>query len=296
MTVNKFVNSCMMFSMKYIDTHCHVNFAVYTEDVHQVVDRMVKQETTGIVVGTQYDTSLRAVELAQQYAHLYAIVGLHPIHTSASFHDAEELGNEGDTFTSRGELFDSERYRALACSPKVVGIGECGLDYYRNTEDTKAIQIQAFEQQLQLAGLLNLPVMLHVRPSQKSYDAYHDVLEILRSYKKIYPHLRGQAHFFAGDIDIAQQFIDLDFYISFTGVITFAQEYDEVVKYIPHNRILSETDAPYVTPVPHRGERNEPVYVAEVVKKIAHLWGTSESYVAKCIQENAQKLYGLASS
>jgi len=278
--------------MKYIDTHCHLNFAVYSDDIDQVIQKLIESKTMAIVVGTQYDTSLRAVELAKQYEHIFAIVGLHPIHTTASFHDVEELGTEGGEFTSRGELFDIEKYTNLVTSsPKVVGIGECGLDYYRNVQETKDIQELAFRKHLELSISLDLPVMIHVRPSPKSYDAYYDVLEILREYKMKHPNLRGQVHFFAGNVQIAQEFIDLGFYISFTGVITFAKEYEDIIKNIPHDRILSETDAPYVTPVPYRGSRNEPQYVIEVVKKIAEIWNTTESYVADRTLENAKKLY-----
>lgn len=279
--------------MKYIDTHCHLNFAIYHDDVEEVIQRTKDDDVAVINIGTQYDTSKKAVLLAQQYKHLYAMVGLHPIHTTASFHDHDEVGEEGDAFRSRGEIFDIEKYRTLAQSPKVVGIGECGFDFYHNTQETKEAQELAFRGQLDLACELDLPVMLHVRPSQDSYDAYHDTLEVLKEYKKKYPSLRGQAHFFAGTKEIAQAFIDLGFYISFTGVITFAKVYEELIESIPLNRILSETDAPYVTPIPHRGKRNEPLYVIEVVKKIAEVKGVSNKEVASQIRDNVKELYGI---
>lgn len=280
--------------MKYIDTHCHMNFAVYTSDLHEVVARTQEHSIAVINIGTQRDTSLRAVELAEAHDNLWAIVGLHPIHTSSSFHDHDEVGEEGQEFNSRGELFDTEYYRSLIeQSDRVIAIGECGLDYYRNTEETKGLQETAFRKQIELALEYNLPLMLHVRPSLGSFDAYEDVFEILEEYKKDYPELRGQAHFFAGDTEIAQRFIDLGFYISFTGVITFTHDYDEVLKSIPLNRILSETDAPYVTPTPHRGQRNEPIHVREVVKKIAQLHSTEKENVCEQIRENVKELYGI---
>ena len=280
--------------MKYIDSHCHMNFAVYHDDITDVIERTKKDSVAVINIGTQADTSERAVELANEHEHLWAIIGLHPIHTTASYHDHDELGEQGEEFTSRGEVFDIDSYRTLAArSQKVVGIGECGLDYYRNTPQTKQAQEQAFRGQIQLAIELDLPLMLHVRPSAGSYDAYHDVLEILKEYKQEHPSLRGQAHFFAGDMNIAQQFIDLGFYISFTGVITFAKDYEQVVREVPLDKILSETDAPYVSPAPFRGQRNEPSHVREVVKKIAELKDLSVDEVAEQIKENVRDLYGI---
>ena len=177
-------------------------------------------------------------------------------------------------------------------SDRVVGIGECGLDYYRNTLDSKSAQEIAFRAQIELALQLDLPLMLHVRPSENSMDAYEDVLGILKEYQC--EKLRGQAHFFAGTPEIAQQFIDLGFYISFTGVITFTEMYEKLVKAVPNERILSETDAPYVTPVPYRGQRNEPSHVREVLAKIARIKKIDENVMGQQIMENAKKLYRLA--
>lgn len=280
--------------MNYIDSHAHLNFEAYRDNIKEVINRTIEDQVMVIVVGTQQDTSQRAVELAGEYEHISAIIGLHPIHTTASFHDSDELGDEGKEFTSRGEVFDVEFYRNLAeSSDKVVGIGECGLDYYRNTPETKKIQEIAFRAQIELALELDLPLMLHVRPSADSMDAYEDVLEILKEYKTGNPHLRGQAHFFAGTPEIAKRFINLGFYISFTGVITFAKMYEELVAHVPLNKILSETDAPYVSPAPFRGQRNEPSHVREVVKKIAKIKQLSVEEVSQQIMENAHNLYRL---
>lgn len=277
--------------MKYIDTHTHVNFAIYHEDREELLKRTAEADVMMINVGTQRDTSELAVTIAEQYDHCYAIVGLHPIHTTASFHDHDEVGKDGDEFTSRGESFDIEYYRALAqSSSKVVGIGECGLDYYRNTLETKQAQEAAFRAQIELALELDLPLMLHVRPSQDSMDAYEDVLAILDEYKSN-SKLRGQAHFFAGTAEIAQSFIDLGFVVSFTGVITFAKDYEKLVREIPLTHLLSETDAPYVTPTPYRGQRNEPMHVREVVKKIAEIKILPEEEVAEQIMNNARNMY-----
>ena len=278
--------------MKYIDTHAHMNFAIYRDDIDEVITRTKSDDVMVINIGTQQDTSQRAVELADKHDHLYAMVGLHPIHTTSVFHDHDEVGKDGDEFTSRGEVFDTEYYRKLAnSSEKVVGIGECGLDYYRNTKETRAAQEKAFRAQIELALELDLPLMLHVRPSENSMDAYEDVLEILEEYRC--DSLRGQAHFFAGTPEIAQRFIDFGFYISFTGVITFASVYEKLVKAVPMNRILSETDAPYVTPHPYRGQRNEPSHVRTVLGKIARIKKIDEDEMARQVIENAQNLYRL---
>ena len=278
--------------MKYIDTHCHMNFAIYHPDIDEVIARAQENSVAVVNIGTQQDTSSQAVTLAEENLHLWAIIGLHPVQTIASFHDHEEVGDDGDEFHSRGEVFDMDYYRNLIKkSDKVVGIGECGLDYYHNTPETKTAQETAFRQQIVLAIECDLPLMLHVRPSQGSFDAYYDVLEILKEYKMKNSSLRGQAHFFAGNAEIARQFIDLGFYISFTGVITFTHDYDEVIKSIPLNRILSETDSPYVTPAPYRGQRNEPIHVREVVKKIAELHVVNEPVVCDQIRENVKELY-----
>lgn len=280
--------------MKYIDSHCHLNFATYQEDITEVVQRTEDASVAVVNIGTQQNTSVRAVELAEQYPHFWAIVGLHPIHTVKSFHDEDEIGGEG-SFNSRAEVFDTDYYNNLIkSSSKVIGIGECGFDYYHNDEETKEAQEKAFRGQVELALRHNLPLMLHIRPSEGTYDAYYDTLEILKKYKEKNPELRGQAHFFAGDVDIAQSFIDLGFYISFTGVITFTSDYNEVIESVPLDRILSETDAPYVTPVPFRGKRNEPIHVREVVVTLAERKGCTLDEMSTQIKENVQKLYGIS--
>lgn len=281
--------------MKYIDIHSHTNFISYDEDRDKVIKRAQDESVVMITVGTQFDTSVQAVAIANKYDHCHAIIGLHPIHTTKYYHDEEELGLGNKEFTSRGEIFEIDQYRELAkTSNKIVGVGECGLDYYRNDRDTKAVQEIAFREQIKLALELDLPLMLHVRPSENSMDAYKDVLVILSEYKKeVGKKLRGDVHFFAGTIDIAQQFLDLDFDISFTGVITFAKDYEELVRFVPLDRIHAETDAPYVTPVPHRGTRNEPSYVIEIVKKIAQIKNEPLETVERALRLNANRLFSI---
>jgi TatD DNase family protein len=209
--------------MKYFDAHTHVNFVAYNDDREETIARAQDAGVGMNVVGTQLDTSTSAVEIATKHDGVWATIGLHPIHTSKSYHDEKELGEGGKEFTSRGEQFEIASYRVLAQNPKVIAIGECGLDYYRLEEKTKKLQQDTFVEQIELANELGKPLMLHIR------EAYEDALEILKSHAKV----QGDVHFFAGDWDIAKRFLDLGFTLSFTGVVTFTHDYDEVVKNAP---------------------------------------------------------------
>ncbi len=216
---------------KYIDIHSHVNFKAFDEDRDAVIARALENDTWVINVGTQIDTSRYAVEMAHKYPEgVYAIIGLHPIHTGASFHDVKELGEGGKEFTSRGEVLEKNIYLELAKDPKVVAIGECGLDYYRSEEESIAKH-----KQIEVANEAGKPLMLHIRNNEKAelilgnhgmYNAYTDALEILKKYSKV----KGDVHFFAGTWEEAKGFLDFGFTLSFTGVITFTHDYDEVVK------------------------------------------------------------------
>lgn len=269
--------------MRHFDAHTHVNFIAFKDDMDAAIARAAEAGVGMNTVGTQFDTSKEAVAIAEKYENVYATIGLHPIHTGKSYHDEKELGEGGKAFTSRGEDFDSAAYEALAASPKVIAIGECGLDYYRLEEHTKKTQEEAFIQQIELANKLEKPLMLHIR------NAYDDALAVLKAHAKV----KGDVHFFAGDWNIAKKFLDFGFTLSFTGVITFARDYDEVIKNAPLDMLLSETDAPYVAPVPYRGKRNEPAYVVEVVKAIARIKGEDEETVREQLMGNARRVFGL---
>lgn len=299
-------------TIKYIDNHAHLNFKAFDEDREETIARALGAGVALINVGTQKDTSKQAVELAEKHANCFAIVGLHPVHTSKSFHDEKEIGSPTSTsgevvagkdgmkgFMSRTETFDYEYYKDLCKHPKVVGVGECGLDYYRITNyelgitneqretEEKALkkQEEIFRQQIELSIETKKPLMLHIR------EAYKEALEILKKY----PGVKGNAHFFAGTIDEAKQFLDLGITLSFTGVITFPKitQYRELVEFVPLNMILSETDCPYVAPVPYRGKRNEPAYVVEVVKKIAEIKNLPLDEVAEQLRENSKRVWGI---
>ena len=282
---------------RYIDTHAHVNINAFAEDREEVILRTREAGVAHINIGTQYDTSVKAVELAEQHEDgVYAIVGLHPVHTNASYHDEQELGENMKGFTSRGEVFDMEKYRKLAESGKVVGIGECGFDYYRLEADTKAKREEAFIAQIELANELKLPLMIHTRDAKgnessaaSSNNVYDDTYAVLRQYAKV----PGNVHFYAGTWEQAKKFFDIGFTVSFTGVITFAESYHEVVRNAPLQMIHAETDCPYVAPKPYRGKRNEPMFVPEVYKKIAEIRGEDEEMVRQQLMENARRLYKL---
>jgi len=280
---------------KYIDIHSHVNFKAFDEDRDEVIRRALDNDTWIINVGTQVDTSKKAVEIANQYEKgVYAIIGLHPIHTGASYHDEKELGEGGREFVSRGEIFNKDTYRELLKDPKVVGIGECGLDYYRCSDESISKQKEAFVEQIELANEFNKPLMLHIRNSSTSspevtQNAYIDALEILKAYSKV----KGDVHFFAGNWKEAKCFLDFGFTLSFTGVVTFTHDYDEVIRNTPLDMIMSETDSPYVAPVPYRGKRNEPSYVKEVVKKIAEIKNLPEIEVAEALIKNTKRVFNI---
>lgn len=285
---------------KYVDIHAHTNFVVFDQDRDAVIRRALDNDTWVINIGTQYDTSKKAVEMTNEYKEgVYACIGLHPIHTNASYHDKNELGENGKDFTSRGEIFDKEKYRELVKEGKVVGIGECGLDYYHLVPESIEKQRNAFISQIELANELNLPLMLHIRNSDERLDtnAYQDVLSLLKEYAKV----KGVVHFFAGTLEDAKDFIDFGFYISFAGVITYPPKkndkrpvnYEKIIKELPLNKIMADTDSPYVAPVPHRGQRNEPSYIRDIVKKIALIKGLEEKEVTSTIRRNIKKLFDI---
>ena len=336
----------------FFDAHTHVQFSAYEADRDAVIARAREAGVWMINVGTQLDTSRVAVELAEKCADegndgVCAAVGLHPVHTTKSFHDAQELGGgeAAKEFTSRGEVFDREQYRRLALHKKTVAIGECGLDYFRldNVADSGGRDVEpceeqvrkqkeAFIAQIELAIEIKKPLMIHCR------DAFADLIEILKwaasrknsseeSFRRANPLYEpevhkfyknkfdnslgggvspGVIHFFTGTPDDARALLDLGFSFTFGGAITFPPRkgkdgaaapatgtYDEVIKLIPIDRILSETDAPYVAPLFYRGKRNEPAYIIEIVKKLAELKNVSPEAMKKQIWENAKRMFAI---
>lgn len=263
---------------RYVDAHCHIQFDQYAADDAELIGRMEEEGVIGIVVGVDYESSKKAVLLAEKHEHLYAAVGLHP-------------NRETD------EWYEMPRYRELAQNPKVVAIGECGLDYFRPTEvneEVKHKQKRILRDQIILAAELDRPLIIHSRPSSGTQDAYQDLIELLKEAKIKYPNLRGDIHFFVGGIDEARAFVELGFTLSFTAVITFARDYDEVIRSLPLESILSETDAPYVAPISRRGTRNDPLAAIEVVSKIAEIRGEDLEKVQETLLKNSWQMFSLS--
>lgn len=272
--------------MRYIDIHTHANLSAFKEDFDAAIRRALDAGVWMINVGTELSTSKRAVELLDAYPEgVYATVGLHPNHAGSNFHDTQESDTENE-----GEEFNYKAYKTLASHPKVVAVGECGLDYFRTTDpEVQKKQREMFEQHIALANELQKPLMLHLR-SGRGGNAYKDAREILKTHAKV----RGNSHFFAGSLEDAKGFWDMGYSTSFTGVLTFARNYDEVVKSAPADLIHAETDAPYVAPVPYRGKRNEPLYVIEVVKGMSELRGVSVNLWSTQLIQNAQAMFKIA--
>jgi len=267
---------------QYIDTHAHVNFPEFDEDREDVLKRALDEGVFVVNVGTNIESSKRAIAIAEQYEEgVYAIIGIHP-------HEVVNLEREGLIERTLAEL------KELAMHSKVIGIGECGLDFFKieeyNPEDdalkVKEIQERVFRGQIDIALALDKPLMLHCR------ESYGKTLEILYEYFGVGGvKLRGNAHFFAGSLEQAKAFISCGFTISFTGVITFAKNYEVLIKDIPLQNILSETDCPYVAPVPFRGKRAEPVHVKLVVQKIAEIKGISVEDAREQIEKNVNQMF-----
>jgi len=267
-----------MSNIKYIDCHSHPHDKTYGGDE----SFLAKLESDGggtIAIGTDYTETRKAIDLAKRHDNVWATIGIHPADNHKEVYD-EKIFNDF-LATSEG---------------KVVGIGECGLDYFyfgRNPEldieAEKSRQKQIFVFQIEFAIKNNLPLVLHGRPSRNTMDAYRDMLGILEGYKGV----RGHAHFFVGNMEITKRFLDLGMLLSFDGPITFTKEYDEVIKYIPMQNIMIETDSPYAAPMPYRGQTNYPHYVKEVAKRIGELKGLSEDEVLSITMQNAKRLFGL---
>jgi len=263
--------------IKYIDVHTHVNLEAFDADWREVEERTLSHGVAHINVGTSYETSERAVALMKEFDNVYATVGLHPVRAG------------GGSVVERGEVFLKDRFEALARDPRIVAIGECGFDYYRVEKDTKAKQEEAFIAQIELANALNKPLMLHIRDAEGSQSAYEDALGILKHYAKVL----GNVHFFAGTYETARKFWDMGYTTSFTAVITFADQYDDIIKRAPLEMLHAETDAPYVAPKQYRGERNEPLHVRDVYARIAELRDEDSEVVRTQLLKNAERMFAL---
>jgi len=290
----------------FFDSHTHLNLAAFDKDRKEVIENILFQDIFVINVGTCYETSKKAIEIAEQYKNCWATVGLHPSHAIPMKIDKNELvidnkGNisEAETFNGKFELllkepFDFAQGRPFDFAqgrPKVVAIGECGLDYSylkdfseKDQIKYKKAQEEEFRKQIQVAKKYNLPLSLHVR------DLYEKVLIILEEEK-----YKGKAvfHFFTGKANQAQKILERGFYLGFSGIITYSETMNNVIKDAPLEKILIETDAPYVAPIPYKGHRNEPIYVKEVAKKIAQIKKLPLKKVEEATFKNALRLFGI---
>jgi len=265
-----------------IDSHSHLQFSGFDNDRQEVIARMREKNIKTIIIGDNYQESLSAINLAEQ-ENFFASIGLHPIHAQG--------GNDSSQDLSLAEDFNVENFSELLKSPRVIAIGECGLDYFHGGENNKAEQKEIFQKQIKLAQDFKKPLILHIR-AKNNFDAHQDVLGLLKD-NNYQGEKAGVVHFFSGDWEVAKKFLDLGFYLSFTGVITFAHQYDEVIKNTPLEKILVETDCPYVAPEPFRSQRNEPVFVEYVAKKIAELKNMPIEKVAEITTKNCRDLFGL---
>ncbi len=275
-----------------IDSHCHLQFNAFNQDRLEVIGRMRQENIGGIIIGGNYGESQQAIELAEK-EKFFASIGLHPIHV-------EEI-NDGFQGTVEAEKFEKEKFANFLKNPIVKAIGECGLDYFHLQDvNKKQEQKEIFKAQVDLAKEFKKPLILHIRDKGDftppafgvRASAYRDVLDILQE-KKYFGENIGVVHFFSANWEIAQKFLGLGFCLSFTGVITFTKQYDEIVKNIPLEKILVETDSPYVAPNPFRGKRCEPIYVKYVAQKIAEIKNISFEEVAEQTTKNCVKLFNL---
>jgi len=281
---------------KLFDTHTHFNFNAFKDDWEAVIERTLKEQVWLVNVGAEAKTSKRAVDIAEKYSEgVYAAVGLHPIHT---YDDKFEDTSKGEKveFITKAEELDKNFYADLISrSEKVVAVGEIGLDYFHIkkfpaplNKKLKQKQAKIFDEMIKLAIAHQKPIIIHCR-AEKDFDAYREILEILKGNTKV----TGIVHCFQGSRKLLEEFLNRGFMIGYNGVITFTDEYDKLVQATPLDRIVLETDAPWLAPVPHRGKRNESLYVAEVAKKISGLKSLEYAEVASITTTNAQKIFGL---
>ena len=261
------------------DSHCHLTDKKFDVDRESIINEAEKNGLFMITIGTSYEKSVKAIELANKYPkNIWATVGIHPEYAKEVSENISELLNN------------------LIQNKKVVAIGEGGLDYAQilTLEDGKEIiekQKKLFQIQLDLALKYDLPIIMHLRNKNgegNGCDAYKDALNILDELPKM---PRGVVHFFQGNLEQAQEFLKRGFYLGFDGYITFDSHYDNIIKEIPLDRILIETDSPYVAPIPFRGKRNEPKFVEYVAEKIAGIKKGDIEYIKKVTYENVRTLF-----
>jgi len=285
------------------DTHCHLDFNKFDEDREAVISRALAAGVERILVpALDYQSSMRAIQLAAIHPHIFAAVGFHP--TDLNKWEDSSIQNLKDLTLIAGGSPVNVQALSPSLQRKIVAVGEIGLDYYWVKEsEQRAFQRQALMQQLLLAQDLNKPVIIHMREENDDWfgQASIDLLEILSEWHAGLPAQNqslatrpGVLHSFNGNLDTAQKAIALNFYVGVTGPVTYknAEEKRQIIRQLPLERLMIETDAPFLTPVPHRGKRNEPAFVVLIADKIAEIHNTTREQVAHITSQNANRLFG----
>ncbi len=262
--------------MKYFDSHAHYYDARFKDEIGESADKLIgallSSSVSAIVnIGTSPETSRLAIEQAKKYENMYTAAGIHPYDASFLLSDMEKELSEIESLIKNPEN-------------KCVALGEIGLDYHYDGYD-EVKEKRYFESQMSLAERLSVPVIIHDR------DAHADTLEILKKF----PSVRGIMHSYSGSVEMAKELIEMGYYISFSGTLTFknARKTPEVALSVPRERVLIETDAPYLAPAPHRGKINHSGYLEYTNARLAELWGISPEECAKITDENARRLFGI---
>lgn len=281
-------------NFEFFDIHSHLNIESLYKEREDVMRRMAEDRIGTICVGTDLEHSRRAVAIANEYSSVWATIGQHP----ADNHAEEFVMDEYE------KLLDEDK------NNKIVAIGECGLDYYRlegeNIDEIKNKQKELFIKHIELAIKYNKPLMIHARPAKAgqgqagNMDAYEEVISILDEFNPpVLVEEGGKGgggvnvnfHFFVGNIEIAKKIVEHGWTVSFDGPITFSHDYDEVIKFVPIENIMCETDAPFAAPAPHRGQTNYPYYVPNIYEAIAKIKGLELEFVQNKIRENVKRVF-----
>lgn len=274
------------FRVQFIDIHSHIQFPEYDTDRESIIDDMKEKGIATIVIGTDIASSQKAVALADAHDNVYACIGIHP---ADGAHERNETMSHPDIIA---------QFESLIIHPKVIAVGECGLDHGKQNDRPQTdcdMQRADFDAHICLALKHDKPLMIHSRNSLD--DIYEFLVEAQARYASQYPdidkRLRGNIHFFTGTKEQALKFTALGFTLSFTGVITFTNDYNDALRSVPLSMIHAETDSPYVSPVPYRGIRNDPTKVHLVVEALAKARGESLEVVKNALVENARRIFGL---
>jgi len=285
------------------DTHCHLDFNKFDEDRDAVIQRALGAGVERILIpALDYESSLAGIKLAESHTIIFAAVGFHP--TDLDKWDESSIEDLRALILESSSLLLEQQKRASALQNKIVAIGEIGLDYYWVKEaDKRAVQRDVLKQQLKLAQDVNKPVIIHMREENDAWfgQASIDLLEILSEWHQelsVQNHplkeKPGVLHSYNGNLETAQKALQLNFYIGVTGPVTYknAEEKRQIIRQLPLERLLIETDAPFLTPVPHRGKRNEPAFVAHIADRIAEIHMTTREQIAEITSANANHLFG----